>query len=73
MINTMNIDGYKAVIQYDSEIDMFRGEFVGINGGADFYGKDVDSLKEEGKTTGTENIQSFFAVLSTQMKNWRSI
>lgn len=49
MINTMNIDGYKAVIQYDPEIHMFRGEFIGLNGGADFYGKDVDALKEEGK------------------------
>ena len=49
MINTMNIDGYKAVVQYDSDIDMFRGEFIGLNGGADFYGTDVDSLKKEAK------------------------
>ena len=30
-------DGYKAVIAYDPEIEMFRGEFVGLNGAADFY------------------------------------
>ena len=36
MINTMTIDGYDAVIQYDPDIKMFRGEFVGLNGGADF-------------------------------------
>lgn len=41
--------GYKAVILYDPEIDMFRGEFVGLNGGADFYAKDADSLRQEGK------------------------
>ncbi|MDL2315678.1 type II toxin-antitoxin system HicB family antitoxin [Desulfovibrio sp. OttesenSCG-928-A18] len=41
--------GYKAVITYDPEIEMFRGEFVGLNGGADFYAKDADSLKHEGK------------------------
>ena len=37
MINQMTIDGVKAVITYDSDIDMFRGEFLGLNGGADFY------------------------------------
>ena len=28
---------------------MFRGEFVGLNGGADFHAKDVDGLKCEGE------------------------
>jgi len=49
MINTLEIDGYRAVIQYDPEIDMFRGEFIGLNGGADFYAKDIDGLRREGK------------------------
>ena len=48
MINQMTIDGVKAVITYDSDIDMFRGEFLGLNGGADFYAKDVEGLKREG-------------------------
>ena len=48
MMNTMNIDGYRAVIQYDPEIEMFRGEFIGINGGADFYAKDIEGLQKEG-------------------------
>ena len=48
-MNTMDIDGYKAVIQYDPEIEMFRGEFTGLNGGADFYATDLDSLKKEGR------------------------
>jgi predicted HicB family RNase H-like nuclease len=30
---------------------MFRGEFVGLNGGADFYAKDVDGLKHEGEVS----------------------
>lgn len=46
--NIMNIDGYRAVITYDPEIEMFRGEFIGLNGGADFYGRDIESLKREG-------------------------
>ncbi len=49
MMNTMDIDGYKAVIQYDPEIEMFRGEFTGRNGGGDFYATDLDSLKKEGR------------------------
>jgi len=46
--NTMSINGYQAVIAFDPDIQMFRGEFVGLNGGADFYAKDVDGLRREG-------------------------
>jgi predicted HicB family RNase H-like nuclease len=49
MKNTMTINGYKAVIQYDPEIELFRGEFVGLNGGADFYAADIEGLKREGE------------------------
>ena len=44
----MEIDGYKAVIQFDPDIDMFRGEFIGLNGGADFYARDIAGLRKEG-------------------------
>lgn len=37
MISQITINGVKAVITYYSNIDLFRGEFVGLNGGADFY------------------------------------
>ncbi|MYM87145.1 toxin-antitoxin system HicB family antitoxin [Rugamonas sp. FT82W] len=49
MQNTMTIDGHQAVITFDPEIQMFRGEFLGLNGGADFYAKDVKGLQREGK------------------------
>jgi len=39
---------YKAIVQYDSGLDKFRGEFVGLNGGADFYGTNIEELKQEG-------------------------
>ena len=43
MNNVMTFeDGYKAVIAYDPEIEMFRGEFVGLNGAADFYASDLE-------------------------------
>ncbi|KAF3982142.1 MAG: type II toxin-antitoxin system HicB family antitoxin [Methylococcales symbiont of Hymedesmia sp. n. MRB-2018] len=47
-MNIMEINGYRALIQYDSEIEMFRGEFIGLNGSADFYESDIEGLKKEG-------------------------
>lgn len=49
MKNTMKIGGQQAVITYDPDIEMFRGEFVGLNGGADFYAADVAGLHREGE------------------------
>jgi predicted HicB family RNase H-like nuclease len=46
--NIMTIDGYQAVISFEPDVGMFRGEFVGLNGGADFYATDVDGLMREG-------------------------
>lgn len=40
--------GYSAVITYDPELEMFRGDFVALNGGADFYAPDLEGLKREG-------------------------
>ncbi|NKJ21151.1 type II toxin-antitoxin system HicB family antitoxin [Dyella sp. SG609] len=51
MINVMTIDGHKAVIEYDPELEMFRGEFTSLNGGADFYATDVAGLAREGSTS----------------------
>ena len=48
-MNTMTINDYQAVIMFDPDIQMFRGEFIGLNGGADFYAKDVDGLRREGE------------------------
>jgi len=45
----MEINGVKAVIAFDPEIDMFRGEFIGLSGGADFYAADVEGLHREGE------------------------
>ena len=51
MNNIMNIDGHQAVISFDPDLQMFRGEFVGLNGGADFYASDVTGLEREGRTS----------------------
>ena len=38
-MNLIALDGYNAKIEYDAELDMFRGEILGLTGGADFSGK----------------------------------
>jgi len=43
----MEVDGYKAKIEYDPELDQFRGEILGLNGGADFYGSSPAELRRE--------------------------
>jgi len=48
-MNTMHVDGYNAKIEYDEELDLFRGEILGLNGGADFYGKNPKELRAEFK------------------------
>ena len=48
-MNLMTLNGYKAKIEYDPELDMFRGEILGLNGGADFYGKNPRELRKEFK------------------------
>ena len=48
-MNLMTVDGYSARIEYDPEIDMFRGEILGLTGGADFYGRTPNELKNEFK------------------------
>jgi predicted HicB family RNase H-like nuclease len=46
-MNIMEVDGYKAKIEFDPDLDLFRGEILGLNGGADFYGKSPASLRRE--------------------------
>lgn len=48
-MNTMTVEGYHAKIEYDAELDTFRGEILGLNGGADFYGRNPKELRTEFK------------------------
>ena len=48
-MNLMTVGGYQAKIEYDEQIDLFRGEILGLNGGADFYGKNPKELRAEFK------------------------
>jgi len=49
MKNLLEIDGRSAVVSFDPDVGMFRGEFLGLSGGADFYADSVEALKREGK------------------------
>lgn len=46
-MNLMTVDNHHAKIEYDADLDMFRGEILGLNGGADFYGHTPDELRAE--------------------------
>jgi predicted HicB family RNase H-like nuclease len=48
-MNLMSVDGYYARIEYNSDTDLFRGEIIGLSGGADFYGANPDELRREFK------------------------
>ena len=47
----MTIGGHRAVSQFDPETGMFRSEFLGLNGGADFYADSVAGLQREGEAS----------------------
>ena len=57
-MNVMTVDGYNAKIDYDPDTDLFRGEVLGLTGGADFYGKNPKELRSEFK----KSLQVFLAV-----------
>ena len=49
--NILEIDDQKAFISFDPELEVFRGEFLGLSGGADFYATTVDGLLSEGRNS----------------------
>ncbi|WP_413722735.1 type II toxin-antitoxin system HicB family antitoxin [Sodalis sp. RH24] len=78
MNNVLKIDGHTAVIVFDPDIEMFRGEFIGLNGGADFYAYSVEELKKEGaislaifldecKKDGIEPYKSYSGKVTTRL------
>ncbi len=48
-MNLMTVDGYHAKTHYDEETEQFRGEILGLSGGADFYGSSPEELRREFK------------------------
>jgi hypothetical protein len=54
----LTIEGHRAVITFDAGTGLFRGEFVGLSGGADFYATDLAGLERE----GAASLREFLAV-----------
>ncbi|MCL4744439.1 MAG: type II toxin-antitoxin system HicB family antitoxin [Burkholderiaceae bacterium] len=46
-MNVMAVEGYEAKIEFDPDTDLFRGEILGLTGGADFYGRNPKELRAE--------------------------
>jgi predicted HicB family RNase H-like nuclease len=86
-MNLMKMDGYHAKIEFDEESDQFRGEILGLSGGADFYGSSPDELRREFsksldifldvcKEQGSSPVEalqenSIFGFRLNYTKNWR--
>lgn len=51
MRKIMKIEGQEALMSFDQATGLFRGEFTGLNGGADFYASSVNELIIEGRTS----------------------
>jgi len=62
MKNVMTINNHEAVIVFDPETEMFRGEFVSLNGCADFYAPCLEGLTQEGEIS----LNTFLAVCQEQ-------
>ncbi len=55
-MNLMEYKNYVALIEFDPDIDMFHGRVINATPNT-FYGKSVDDLKEEFKTTIEEYLE----------------
>lgn len=49
MSDILKINGIKASISFDPKTDMYRGEFIDLNGGVDFYSTNKKELIIEGE------------------------
>ena len=59
-MNLMTVDNHHAKIEYDADLDMFRDEILGLNSGAEFYGRTPDKLRAEFR----KSLEVFLAVYS---------
>lgn len=57
MINMIDIQGQRAVVSLDPELGLLRGEFIELNGGADFYADSLPALRVEGERSLTVYLQ----------------
>ncbi len=56
LTNILNYKGYYAEFGYDDSADAFHGRVIGLNDVIDFYGRTIDELKAELRTSVDEYI-----------------
>lgn len=57
LTNILNYRGYYAEFGYDDSADAFHGRIIGLNDVIDFYGRTVDDLKAEFRTSVDEYLE----------------
>ena len=55
--DVMAISGHYATITYNAQHELFRGEFLGLNGMADFQSTSVEGLVEQGEISLREFLK----------------
>ncbi|EIC0518920.1 type II toxin-antitoxin system HicB family antitoxin [Salmonella enterica subsp. enterica serovar Chester] len=56
--NIMMIDGHPAAVNYESELNAFRGQFLDVTGYCDFISDSLDGLKKEGQVSLDDYIDN---------------
>lgn len=56
--------------QFDPDTNMFRGEFIGLNGEADFYAPDVAGLRQEGAASLNASAVAAAAAEGKSLNQW---
>ncbi|MCF8107285.1 MAG: type II toxin-antitoxin system HicB family antitoxin [Desulfohalobiaceae bacterium] len=51
MSTILEIGGYQALISDEPDNGFFRGEFLGLKGGAEFYAPDLEKIRQEGEAS----------------------
>ena len=54
--NMLNYKGYYVEFGYDDSADAFHGRVIGLNDVIDFYGRGVDDLKAEFRSSVDEYL-----------------
>ena len=67
----MKIGGVPIEAAFDGEIGLWRGEFVGLHGGADFYAPTEAELVAEGE----RSLREYRRVLTEQVlkRRWKAL
>ncbi|MBE1426277.1 putative HicB family RNase H-like nuclease [Desulfomicrobium macestii] len=68
MNSPMAYNGYSALIEFDNECELLRGEILDINDTITFYAKSVDDLKEAMKDAIDDYIDHCAALGKTPEK-----